>query len=99
MMRHVGIFSGSFNPIHMGHLMLANWMCEYDGVDELWFVVTPCNPLKSEYVLLDDAFRLETARAAVRMFRTGTAAAFRHCHIRTARTLGGHMDLRPANRR
>lgn len=39
-MRHVGIFSGSFNPIHMGHLMLANWMCEYGGVDELWFVVT-----------------------------------------------------------
>lgn len=65
MMRHVGIFSGSFNPIHMGHLMLANWMCEYGGVDELWFVVTPRNPLKSEYVLLDDAFRLEMTRAAV----------------------------------
>ena len=64
-MRHVGIFSGSFNPIHMGHLMLANWMCEYGGVDELWFVVTPRNPLKSEYVLLDDAFRLEMTRAAV----------------------------------
>lgn len=65
MMRHVGIFSGSFNPIHAGHLMLANWMCEFGGVDELWFVVTPRNPLKAQTVLLDDALRLEMAHAAV----------------------------------
>ena len=41
-----GIFSGSFNPIHIGHLALANYLCEFCGLDEVWFVVSPHNPLK-----------------------------------------------------
>ena len=43
-----GIFSGSFNPIHIGHLALANYLCEFAGLDEVWFVVSPLNPLKDE---------------------------------------------------
>lgn len=39
-----GIFSGSFNPIHIGHLALANYLCEFEGLDEVWFMVTPHNP-------------------------------------------------------
>jgi nicotinate-nucleotide adenylyltransferase len=43
-----GIFGGSFNPIHMGHLALANYLCEYNGLDEIWFLVSPHNPLKQQ---------------------------------------------------
>ena len=44
--KQVGIFSGSFNPIHIGHVMLANYITEFSDIDEVWFVVTPHNPLK-----------------------------------------------------
>ena len=54
-----GIYSGSFNPIHIGHLALANWLCEFGGLDELWFMVTPHNPIKARAQLIDDRLRLE----------------------------------------
>lgn len=54
---NIGIFSGSFNPIHIGHLALANYLCEYGDLDEVWFMVTPHNPLKEENGLMDDKFR------------------------------------------
>lgn len=60
-----GLFGGSFNPIHIGHLALANYLCEFNGLDELWFLVSPHNPLKEHADLLDDAQRLELARLAI----------------------------------
>ncbi len=60
-----GIFSGSFNPIHIGHLALANWLCEFEGLDEVWFLITPQNPLKSSDQLMDDRLRLEWTRTAI----------------------------------
>lgn len=60
-----GIFGGSFNPIHIGHLALANYLCEYGGLDELWFMVSPQNPLKQQADLWDDHLRLELVRLAV----------------------------------
>lgn len=64
-MKKVGIFSGSFNPIHIGHLALANWICEYEEMDEIWFLITPLNPLKENHTLIDDQIRLEMTKAAV----------------------------------
>lgn len=60
-----GIYSGSFNPIHIGHLALANWLCEFGGVDEIWFLVTPHNPLKKRDELMDDNLRYQMVKAAV----------------------------------
>lgn len=61
-----GIFSGSFNPIHIGHLALANYLCENGYVDELWFLVSPQNPFKQNQTLLDDRMRLELVEAAIK---------------------------------
>lgn len=60
-----GIYSGSFNPIHIGHLALANWLCEYTELDELWFLVTPHNPLKEKSDLMDDQLRLKLVQRAI----------------------------------
>ena len=60
-----GIFSGSFNPIHIGHLALANWICEFGGVDELWFLVSLQNPFKKESELIDEKLRFQMVEAAI----------------------------------
>jgi len=63
--QEIGLFSGSFNPIHVGHLMLASYLCEFTRLEEIWFVVTPHNPLKESAELLDDELRLQMVRLAL----------------------------------
>lgn len=63
--KKTGIYSGSFNPIHIGHLALANWLCEYTELDELWFLITPHNPLKEKDALMDDQLRYELVKRAI----------------------------------
>ena len=64
-MKQTGIYPGSFNPIHIGHLALANYLCEFEGLDEVWFLVTPHNPLKVKTDLMDDEFRYELTQKAI----------------------------------
>ncbi|MEI7980053.1 MAG: nicotinate (nicotinamide) nucleotide adenylyltransferase [Bacteroidota bacterium] len=60
-----GLFFGSFNPIHNGHLMIAGYMAEYTDLDEVWFVVSPQNPLKEKAGLLADHQRLAMVNMAI----------------------------------
>ena len=61
----IGLFFGSFNPIHIGHLAIANYLVEYYEIDQLWFVVSPCNPFKKKKKMLEDYHRVHLVQCAV----------------------------------
>lgn len=62
----IGLYFGSFNPIHIGHLVIANHLAEYSDLDQVWFVVTPHNPFKKKSSLLDNYQRLEMVYRATK---------------------------------
>mgnify|MGYP003609612103 FL=1 len=64
----IGLYFGTFNPIHIGHLIIANHMAEYSDLDQIWMVVTPHNPLKKKNTLLDDSHRLQMVYLAAEDF-------------------------------
>ncbi len=65
MPKNIGLFFGTFNPIHIGHLIIANHFAEFSDLDEVWLVVTPHNPHKKRNTLLEDTHRLSMVRIAV----------------------------------
>ncbi|WP_028911039.1 nicotinate (nicotinamide) nucleotide adenylyltransferase [Prevotella sp. MA2016] len=79
-MIRTGIFGGSFNPIHNGHISLARQLREKAGLDEVWLMVSPQNPLKATADLLDDQIRMEMARLAIEG-ETGIKASDYEMHL------------------
>lgn len=71
-----GLFGGSFNPIHIGHLALANFICENNEVDEIWFMVSPQNPFKQNMNMLDDRTRLRLVNEAIKGYSKFHASDF-----------------------
>jgi nicotinate-nucleotide adenylyltransferase len=61
----IGLFFGTFNPIHVGHLIIANHMAQHPDLDQVWLVVTPQNPHKDKASLLADHQRLDMVRDAI----------------------------------
>jgi nicotinate-nucleotide adenylyltransferase len=62
---HIGLFFGSFNPIHVGHMVLANYMASFTDLEQVWFVVSPHNPLKEKATLLNQNQRLHMVNLAI----------------------------------
>lgn len=63
---HIGLYFGSFNPIHIGHLIVANHIVENTDVDKIWFVISPHNPLKEAQSLLNEYDRLHLVELAIK---------------------------------
>ena len=95
-MKRIGIFGGSFNPIHLGHTALAAYICEQGMVDEVWLMVSPQNPLKLDLTLLDEQERLTMARLAVAPYPTLRACDFEFTLPRPSYTYHTLQALREA---
>lgn len=65
---NIGLFFGSFNPIHIGHLIIANYIIENSSLDKIWFVISPQNPFKEKKTLLGDHHRLEMVNLAIQKY-------------------------------
>lgn len=64
-MSHVGLFFGSFNPVHVGHMIIANYMVEHTELEEIWMVLSPQNPFKSQKSLANDYDRLHLLNLSI----------------------------------
>jgi len=62
----IGLFFGSFNPVHTGHLLIADYFIEFAIFDKIWFVVSPQNPFKSNDTLVDENLRFEMLKLAIK---------------------------------
>lgn len=61
----IGLYFGSFNPIHIGHLIIANFVSDYSDIEQVWFIVSPQNPFKKSSVLLNEYDRLYLVQKAI----------------------------------
>ena len=85
----VGLFFGSFNPVHNGHMMIANYFAEFTDLEQVWLVVSPHNPLKPAGSLLNDYQRLHNSVTLEQV----NAAAKKYLHPDTATlVIAGPLD-------
>ena len=96
-MKRIGIFGGSFNPVHLGHTALADYICEQGLVDEVWMMVSPQNPLKQNFELLDEQHRLAMLQLAVAPYPTLQACDFEFHLPRPSYTYHTLQALREAH--
>ena len=75
-MLRIGLFGGSFNPIHCGHVAIASWIVEQKLVDEVWLMISPQNPLKQVSDLMPETQRMELAELALKDIESVKACDF-----------------------
>lgn len=92
----IGIYGGSFNPVHFGHVGLAKWVIENTDLDELWLLVSPNNPLKSAKILAPEQQRLEGVRQAIKDIPGVVASDFEFSLPRPSYTANTLRELQRA---
>ena len=92
----IGIYSGSFNPVHFGHVGLAKWVLENTDLDELWLIVSPNNPLKDAKILAPEQERLEGVREAIKDIPGLVASDFEFSLPRPSYTANTLRELQKA---
>ena len=95
-MRSIGIYGGSFNPVHFGHVGLAKWVIENTDLDELWLMVSPNNPLKPVNLLAPEGERLAAVREAVKGIPHVKASDFEFSLPRPSYTANTLRELQKA---
>lgn len=73
---NIGLFGGSFNPIHTGHAIIASYVAQFSGIDQLWFLVSPQNPLKTENTDVSNADRIRMVEMVSRRIDKAITSAF-----------------------
>ena len=92
----IGIYGGSFNPVHFGHVGLARWVIENTDLDELWLLVSPNNPLKPAGILAPEAERLAAVQEAVKDIPHVKASDFEFALPRPSYTANTLRELQRA---
>lgn len=90
----IGIYSGSFNPVHIGHVILGSYIVDFTDIDEVWYVVSPQNPLKSSSELLDEHERLAMVDIALSPYPNLVASDFEFHLKRPSYTIDSLYALR-----
>ncbi len=68
-MKKIGLYFGTFNPVHIGHIVIANHLVEFSDLDEVWLVITPRSPFKKKKSLLDDHHRYQMVYEATQYYQ------------------------------